>query len=128
MKKKPSKSNAITYPGFVHLHRPLLECNDVCSLSHNSFRLLVYIANQYNGRNNGDLCATLSVLRRYGFNSNDSITRGLRQLVKHNLITQTKQGGLNIGPNLYAITWQPIDECGGKLEVPHTLSPPRFFK
>ena len=127
MSKKHLNSKAIIYRGFVHLHNPLLDCEDTCSLSHNAFRLLVYIARQYNGRNNGDLCATLSQLKRYGFNSNDSITRGIRELLECNLIMQTKQGGLNIGPNLYAITWQPIDECGGKLDVQPTTNAPRLF-
>ena len=30
-----------------------------------------------------------------------------------------------MGPNLYAITWQPIDECGGKLDVKPTTNAPR---
>jgi hypothetical protein len=30
-----------------------------------------------------------------------------------------------MGPNLYAITWQPIHECGGKLDVASTTIAPR---
>jgi hypothetical protein len=45
------------------------------------------------------------------------------------LLVQTKAGGLNAGPHLYALTWQPIDECGGKLDIAATGKKPyRTFK
>ena len=31
-------------------------------------------------------------------------------------------------PNLYAITWQPIDECNGKLDANPTTVAPRSFR
>jgi len=127
MKRKKSKSKAITYRGFFHLHRPLLSCEDFISLKGNSMKLLIDIGSQYNGYNNGDLCASLSVLRSRGWNSNQQLTKALKELLNKNLILLTKQGGLHMGPNLYAITWQPIDACGGKLDVPPTTLPPRRF-
>jgi hypothetical protein len=131
MTKKNSKgrdSKQITYPGYLHLHKPLLDCADFIALSGVQTKLLIDVASQYNGYNNGDLCASLSVLKKRGWNSNDTITNGLKVLIAKNLIIQTKQGGLGIGPNLYAITWQPIDECKGKLDVAATTSAPRSFK
>ena len=38
------------------------------------------------------------------------------------LIEQTRQGGLHAA-GLYAITWQAIDECHGKLDVAATRVP-----
>ena len=83
---------------------------------------------QYNGYNNGDLCASLSVMRKRGWNSNQQLAKALKELLERNLIVQTKQGGLNLGPNLYAITWQPINECNGKLDVNPTTVAPRSFR
>ena len=128
MSRRKAKSKAITYPGYLNLHRPLLDCDDFISLKGNSIKLLIDIAQQYNGYNNGDLCASLSIMKKRGWNSNQQLSKALKELIDKNLITQTKQGGLNIGPNLYAITWQPIDDCKGKLDVKPTTLPSRSFK
>lgn len=125
---RKAKSNTIVYKGFFHLHRPLLDCEDFISLKGNSIKLLVDLGRQYNGRNNGDLCASLSVMKKRGWNSNQQLTKALKELLERNLIVQTKQGGLNMGPNLYAITWQPINECQGKLDMGPTTTPPRNFR
>ena len=127
MGKSKSKSNAIVYPGFLHLHKALLNSPDFIALKGNSIKLLIDIASQYNGRNNGDLCAALAVMKKRGWNSNQQLQKSLREILDRNLVVQTKQGGLNMGPNLYAITWQPIDDCGGKLDVDSTRFPPRSF-
>ena len=128
MSGRKAKNNAITYKGFLHLHKPLLYSSDFISLKGNSIKLLIDIAQQYNGYNNGDLCASLSIMRKRGWNSNQQLSKALKELIDKNLIMQTKQGGLNIGPNLYAITWQPIHECKGKLDVKPTTFPSRSFK
>ena len=128
MRNRKAKSKAIMFKGFFHLHRPLLDCEDFISLKGNSIKLLIDLGSQFNGYNNGDLCASLSVMRKRGWNSNQQLTKALKELLERNLIVQTKQGGLNLGPNLYAITWQPIDECGGKLDANPTTVAPRSFR
>jgi hypothetical protein len=124
--KRHSKS--VTYPGYLHLHRPLLESEDFRTLKGNPLKLLIDLGAQYNGFNNGDLCSAMSVLKKRGWNSNSQITAAIKVLKERNLIMETRQGGLGIGPSLYALTWQPIDECGGKLDVPATRTPPRLFR
>jgi len=128
MTRRKAKSKAITYKGFLYLNRPLLECQDFISLKGNSIKLLIDLGYQYNGYNNGDLCASLSIMRKRGWNSNQQLAKALKELLERNLIVQTKQGGLNLGPNLYAITWQPIDECNGKLDANPTTVAPRSFR
>lgn len=127
MAKKKRESKAIIYPGYLHLHKRLLNCPDFIALKGNSMKLLIDIASQYNGFNNGDLCAAMTVLKKRGWTSNQQRQKALNEILDRNLIMQTKQGGLNLGPNLYAITWQPIDECGGKLDVEPTRLPPRIL-
>lgn len=128
MAKAKRTSTAIVYPGFLHLHKGLLNCKDFMLMKGNSLKMLIDLAAQYNGHNNGDLCAAVSVMKHRGWNSNQQINKALKDLVSRNLIMQTRQGGLNMGPNLYAITWQPINECGGKLDVNPTIQPPRSFR
>ena len=128
MGSRKAKGKSITRGGFLHLFRSLLDCDDFIALKGNTIKLLIDIASQYNGYNNGDLCATLSVMKKRGWNSNQQLSKALKELQERNLIIQTKQGGLNMGPNLYAVTWQPIDECKGKLDMEPTKTPPRNFK
>lgn len=127
MRNKKSKNNNITYKGFFHLHNSLLACDDFISLKGNSIKLLIDLGRQYNGHNNGDLCASMSLMRKYGWNSNQQLTKALKELISKNLIIQTRQGGLNMGPNLYALTWQRIHNCNGKLDIAETISAPRKF-
>lgn len=85
-----------------------------------AIKLLCDIARQFNGRNNGDLCASLSVLKQRGWSSPETVSRALRELRHYGFITLTRQGGLDLGASLYALTWHPIHECGGKLQCPAT--------
>jgi hypothetical protein len=99
-----------------------------CRLDYAAKTVLSYIAAQYSGFNNGDLCATLSIFKNYGFKSQDTLTRSIKALIKEGLIELTRAGGKdwNTGgnlPSLYALTWQPIDECKGKLDVKSTTKP-----
>lgn len=100
-------------------------------LTGGAVRLLVALAAQYNGHNNGNLCAALSTLKRYGLNSSDVISRGLLALLEVGLIIKTRDGYFNGGHSqcaLYAIAWKAINDCPGKgLTVQATLAPPRCF-
>lgn len=89
-----------------------------------AIKLLCGLARQYNGRNNGNLCAAASVLP--GF-APETRTRALRELQHYGLALQTRQGGLR-GPSLYAVTWQAIDDCGSRLEVAPTNTAPGDWK
>jgi len=120
---KRGNNNARTYRGFFHLPDALTAKPEFFSLSGKACKLLIDIGRQYNGHNNGDLSCTLSMLKSRGWNSNSQLTKSRNELLEAGLISQTKQGGLGIGPNLYAITWQAIDDCKGKLEVKSTTSP-----
>lgn len=92
-----------------------------CACSGTAIKMLCDLARQYNGRNNGDLCAALSVLKPYGWTAPETVLWALRELRHYGLIVLTKQGGLH-GPSLYALTWQPIDDCGGKLDCAPTVT------
>ena len=118
-------SNAITYTGFFLFPGPMLNHEDFIALSGKALKLLVDIGAQYNGRNNGDLQCARSVMRSRGWKSNDTLERAKKELIERSWIIESKKGGFNIGPSLYAITWQPIDECSGKLEIQSTTTAPR---
>lgn len=88
-----------------------------------AIKLLCDLARQYNGRNNGDLCACMTILKPLGWTSPETVHYALRELLHYGLIKLTRQGGLHAA-SLYALTWRAIDECEGKLECKATKVPP----
>lgn len=109
-----------------------MECDDFKKISGSAVKLLLSLAYQYRGNNNGDLTAAWSVMsEQHGFKSPGVLDRAKKQLLDANLIMQTRTGTfMNPGGQcgLYALTWQPIDDCRGKrLEVKPTTTPPRKF-
>ena len=65
-------------------------------------------------------------MRKRGWKSRQTVERALKELLDAGLIEKARQGGL-YWPNLYALGWIAIDECGGKLEVlPTAVAPGRW--
>lgn len=124
-RKPKNVSNSITYRGFFNLPNALLNSPDFINLSAKAVKLLIDMGEQYNGRNNGDLCPSITLMKKRGWKSRDQLNKAKKELIERNWIEQTRQGGLNSGPNLYALTWQPIDECGGKIDTRPTTTASR---
>ena len=70
--------------------------------------LLLALVRQLNGKNNGHLQLTTKWLKRFGYTCPNNNINACRELIERSLIVQTKYGGLNMGANLYAVTWLPI--------------------
>lgn len=90
-------------------------------------KLLVDVASQFNGKNNGDLTAAWSVMRDRGWKSPGTLHKALRALLNAGLIQETRSGGRH-RCTLYAVTWRGIDECKGKLDVNPTVTPSNRFQ
>jgi hypothetical protein len=109
---------------FCSLPHSLLDQNDYIGLSHVAKSFLIELLYQYNGFNNGDFCITLSVLKKRGWNSNDTIRKAAKELIDANLLVMTRQGGRNMC-NLYGFTWIALDECKNKLDIKPSVVPIR---
>jgi|TARA_B100001971_G_scaffold150400_1_gene139529 hypothetical protein len=55
-------------------------------------------------------------MRNRGWNSSDQLHKAKNELLERGLILVSRQGGRN-KCSLYAVTWQPIDDCKGKLDI-----------
>ncbi|BBL60080.1 hypothetical protein [Methylomonas koyamae] len=113
-----------------HIFRPNFAAgtpSPAAVLSHKAAHLLDNLTAQYNGKNNGDLSAAPKIMELFGWKSRGSIDESLTELLAFGFIEQTRQGGRN-QCSLYAITWQPIDECGGKLDVKSTIVASNLWK
>jgi hypothetical protein len=104
---------------FLGLPKQVITSDAYNQLGAWSVKLLVDVAKQYNGSNNGDLHAAWSILSGQGWRSKGTLSRAIKELIDRGFIELTRQGGKN-RCSLYAITWQPIDECKGKLDVKET--------
>ncbi len=77
-------------------------------LRHTAKSLLFELSRQHNGVNNGHLHISQSWLLKRGWKSVATINQCKKDLIESGLIIQTRLGGLNAGPNRYALTWLPI--------------------
>ena len=105
---------------FLALPASVVDSDDYKSLSGNAVKLLMALLYQYRGKNNGDLSAAYTIMKGMGFVSKDTLQRAKNELLEKQLIIQTREGRFT-NPGgvcaLYALTWLPLDECGGKLDV-----------
>ncbi|MFE8032269.1 hypothetical protein [Thiohalocapsa marina] len=81
----------------------------VAVLSARARALLVDLAMQYNGKNNGNLSAAPAVMASYGWTSQGTLADTIAELVAHGFLLQTRQGGRN-QCSLFALTWVGIDD------------------
>lgn len=116
---------------YVGIPHDVMESDSYSGCSGNALKLLLELAKQYNGHNNGDLSAAFSVLKRRGWRSKKTLARCIAELIERGLVVKTREGWFsNPGGRcaLYALTWHRIDECAGKdLELGPTHGPYRSF-
>ncbi|WP_036313689.1 hypothetical protein [Methylophaga thiooxydans] len=108
---------------FLAIPHAILNAPLYPNLSAHAIKLLADIGAQYNGKNNGDLCATWSLMKKRGWKSPDTLNKARKELLESGLIKVTRAGGRHMA-SLYALTWRPINFCGGKLDIPETVAAP----
>lgn len=118
------------------------EGGSFCALPHHLFRstqerpapaaqltrtaraLLVDMAMQFDGKNNGNLSAAPKIMSAYGWHSRGTLDAALTELIAEGFIEVTRQGGRNRA-SLYALTWKGID--AGPHDAPPSPVPSRLF-
>lgn len=118
------RADTARFAGIPHV---CLDHPNYIALAANARALLVEFARQYNGHNNGDLCCAWKLMRARGWKSRGTVERARDELLERGWIELTRQGGRN-APNLYALTFQAIDDCKGKLDVPPTKTPSGLWR
>lgn len=98
-------------------------------LSFSARALLLELAYQYRGTNNGDLMVAHSVLKGRGWRSRITVEKARDELLAAGFIVITRQGQfMNPGGfcSLFAIAWLPVNDIPGKkLTVGPTSKPLR---
>lgn len=95
---------------FLAIPKALIESTKLNGLSGVAVKLLIQIAVQYTGSNNGDLQASFCVFKYKGWKSSDTFNRALKELVDNGYLVRTRQGRFPNVCSLFALTWKDIDE------------------
>ena len=126
-KKRLRTKNRKSGSSYLGLPHYLINHRNFQTLSPRATKLLIDIAAQYRGSNNGDLCAPISLMRERGWRSSDQLFKARKELLDRGLIVTSRQGGLN-KCSLFALTWLPIDECQRKLDISSSITPSHLWK
>ena len=98
-------------PGaFITIPRSVLESAAYQSLSANARSLLLEVALQCHGDDNGRLLLSRAFLAGRGFSSSDMIFRGKAELLAASLIFETVKGHRPNKASWFAITWRNLNK------------------
>jgi len=111
---------------YAALPHAILDSDAYKGASHTAKSLLIEAIRQHNGMNNGHLQLTTGWLRKRGWTSSDVIHRAKQELAERDLLLKTRHGGLNMGPDRWALNWLPISNPIG-LDVRQINREWRFF-
>jgi hypothetical protein len=113
--KKPQRPE-ITEAPYMAIPIRLLDSMAYLGASPRAKTMLVDLARQHDGYNNGHLQLSVKWLRGRDWTSNEWIQQAKVELIGRRLIVKTRNGGMGIGPDRYALTWLPISNFTG-LEI-----------
>lgn len=95
---------------FLMLEHRIVDSPAFTSLKPSAQVLLVLMARQFNGANNGHIGATHTFCKKYGIGSDHTLKDAIGQLIARGLIYRTRSHGANGQWAKYALTWIPISK------------------
>jgi len=96
--------------GFVPLPFIVIDSSAYRSLGPSAVRLLVDVARQYTGRNNGRLTPSYGLLKHWGWKSATTLDKAKKELRESGLISVTRQGKRASDEcELWALNWFALD-------------------
>ena len=108
MSRPKFKSSKITEP-FCAIFRSVFESPAFTSLHPHAYKLLLELASQYKGDNNGDLTVAWSVMSKRGWRSKSTLWRCKSELINAGFVYVTRKGHMPSTCELLALTWFPLD-------------------
>lgn len=97
---------------YYRVQRSIYESYAYRSLSFKSLALYHHMLTKFNGGNNGNISATLSMMKHFGWSSSATLSSAIKELSEHGFIKKTRQGGMGAMKqcSLYAFTHLPVAE------------------
>ncbi len=108
MSRPKFKGSKYTEP-FVGIVRSVFDCPAFTALSPHACKLLLELAGQYRGDNNGNLTVAWSVVSKRGWKSRTTLWRCKSELIEAGFVYVTRIGGFPSTCELLALTWFPLD-------------------
>lgn len=96
---------------FLRLPHYVIKSAQWDALSGNAVKFLLALASSYDGSNNGDLSFTRNQAKKRGWKSGGTRDRAAEEAVEAGFAVVTRHGGRH-RCNLYAVTWEAIDDVG----------------
>ncbi|KFG94408.1 hypothetical protein GQ56_0126495 [Burkholderia paludis] len=112
-KSKRHSTSSRDAGGFVPIPWMVLDSQAYLDLSHPAKALLLEIARQFHGDDNGRMIVTIAHLKPRGWTSNDTIQRAKQELLDAGLIYETAKGRRPNRASWYALTWLSLDKLDG---------------
>jgi hypothetical protein len=109
------------------LRKDIITSKEYANLSYKAVKLLVDVLEQFNGNNNGDMCITMSVMKKKGWKSSGTLQAAKKELEDKGWLQLLRPGGRHMC-SLYAVSMYPIDECGGKHGYKSTRTASNLWK
>lgn len=111
-KNKQARLEAIS-GGYGAIPWAVLDSVSFKGASDKAKALLFALMRQHNGNNNGRLHLAKKWLYNQGWTCHENNIKARNELIERGLIVQTKLGGLNMGPDWFALTWYDITNYVG---------------
>jgi hypothetical protein len=112
-RRKERLPERVTGGGFAAFPHSVFDSLSFAGASDKAKALLLALARQLNGANNGHLQLTTKWLKSKGYTCPSINIKARKELIERGLIVQTKFGGLNMGADLFGVTWLPITNLVG---------------
>jgi hypothetical protein len=95
--------------GFVGIVHSVFQCPAFTALSPHACKLLLELAGQYRGNNNGNLTVAWSIVSKRGWKSRTTLWRCKSELIEAGFAYVTRKGHMPSTCELLALTWFPLD-------------------
>lgn len=109
MSKNRGKGTSRDGGRFVALPNILLDSPAYLSMSFSARALLIDLARQYTGSNNGKLVVCDKALRPRGWTSKTTIHKAKAELLATGFLCETRKGQKPNKASWFALTWQTLD-------------------
>lgn len=105
-------STKIKQEHYYRVQKSIYDSYAFRSLNFKATALYHHMLTMFNGGNNGNLSATLSMMKHFGWSSSATLSSAIKELLEHGLIKKTRQGGMGAIKqcSLYAFTHLPVTE------------------
>ncbi len=125
--RRRSRLRGRTGHTFLRLPHYVIRSPQWRALSGNAVKFLIELAAAYDGRNNGDLAFTRTQALERGWRSGGTRDRAAQEAVDAGFAMVTRPGHKG-ACNLYAITWEPIDDVGKGVLYPPEAKASRLWE